>query len=138
MESLISVIVPVYNVENYLDKCIESIVNQTYKNLEIILVDDGSLDSSSKICDEWAVKDNRIKVIHKTNGGVSSARNEGLKNANGDFIAFVDSDDWLELNMYEKLISKQKETNTDIVFSGYNMIIDGKTWNINESVKSDF
>lgn len=93
MEKLISIIVPVYKVEKYLDECVESLVNQTYRNIEIILVDDGSPDNCPKMCDDWASKDDRIKVIHKPNGGVSSARNEGLKVACGEWIWFVDSDD---------------------------------------------
>ena len=101
---MISVIVPIYNVEKYLIKCIESIINQTYKDLEIILVDDGSTDSSGKICDEFATKDNRIKVIHKKNGGLSSARNIGLDICKGNYISFIDSDDYIELDMYEKMI----------------------------------
>ncbi|MFI3326822.1 MAG: glycosyltransferase family 2 protein [Clostridia bacterium] len=103
MLDLISVIVPVYKVEKYLNKCVQSIVDQTYKNIEIILVDDGSPDNCPGICDEWAKKDDRIKVIHKENGGVSKARNEGLENINGDWIMFVDSDDYLELDILEKL-----------------------------------
>ena len=101
---MISVIVPVYNVEKYLDNCVESIVNQTYKDLEIILVDDGSPDNCPAMCDEWAKKDSRIRVIHKENGGVSSARNIGLDNVTGEYIGFVDSDDYLESNMYELLL----------------------------------
>lgn len=103
MEEMISVIVPVYKVEKYLDRCISSIANQTYKNLEIILIDDGSPDRCPQMCDEWEKKDSRIKVIHKENGGASAARNAGLKAATGQYIAFVDSDDWIEPDMYEKL-----------------------------------
>lgn len=103
-EPLISVIIPVYNVAEYLPQCLKSVCIQTYQNLEILLVDDGSTDESGRICDEWAEKDARIKVIHKENGGVSSARNEGLRMSAGDFIGFVDSDDWIEADMYEKLI----------------------------------
>lgn len=102
---LISVIVPVYNVEKYLDQCIESIVNQTYKNLEIILVDDGSLDNSSVLCDTWAQIDSRIKVLHLVNGGAGKARNCGLEISHGDWISFIDSDDYIHLNMYESLLS---------------------------------
>ena len=102
-EPLISVIVPLYNVESYLDKCIDSIVNQTYKNLEIILVDDGSTDESPKICEKWAEKDKRIRVIHKNNGGVSSARNTGLDAATGEYISFVDSDDYVVRNYIDFL-----------------------------------
>ena len=103
--NLISVIVPVYNVEKYLDQCVESIVNQTYKNLEIILVDDGSPDNCPAICDEWAKKDERIVVIHKDNGGLSSARNAGLDIAHGEYIGFVDSDDYIDSDMYEQLLN---------------------------------
>ena len=112
---LISVIVPIYKVENYLKKCLDSIVNQTYKNLEIILIDDGSPDNCGKICDEYAKKDERSKVIHKENEGVSIARNAGLKIASGDYIAFVDSDDWIELDMYEEMIKCAQEKNVDMV-----------------------
>lgn len=111
---MISVIVPVYNVEKYLDNCVESIVNQTYRDLEIILVDDGSPDNCPAMCDEWAKKDDRIKVIHKENGGVSTARNVGLENATGNYIGFVDSDDYLELNMYELLFNDLTVNNSDI------------------------
>lgn len=119
---MISVIVPIYNVEKYLSKCIESIIDQTYKDLEIILVDDGSTDSSGKICDEFASKDNRIKVIHKKNSGVSSARNQGLDKANGNYIAFVDSDDYIEKNMYEKMINIMNKYDVDIVSCNYNHV----------------
>lgn len=112
---MISVIVPVYNVEKYLHKCVDSIINQTYKDLEIILVDDGSPDNCPKICDEYAQKDNRIKVIHKENGGVSSARNVGLISAQGEFVQFIDSDDFIKEQMIEKLISSLHETSSDIV-----------------------
>lgn len=100
---LISIIVPVYQVKEYLTQCIESILNQTYSTLEIILVDDGSSDGSVEICDQYARRDQRIQVIHKENGGLSSARNAGLKQARGDFIGFIDSDDWIEPQMYEML-----------------------------------
>ena len=102
--SLVSVIVPVYNVEKYLKDCLESIINQTYKNIEIILVDDGSKDNSGKICDEFANLDNRIKVIHKENGGLSDARNFGLNNAHGEWVMFIDSDDYIDITMIDKLI----------------------------------
>ena len=114
----ISVIIPVYKVEQYLPECLDSIINQTYKNLEIICIDDGSPDNSGKILDEYASKDNRIRVIHKENGGISSARNAGLDIATGDWISFVDSDDWLDINTYEKLLSSADEANTDIVMFG--------------------
>ena len=97
---VISVIVPIYKVEEFLDECIQSIVDQTYQNLQIILVDDGSPDRCGEICEDWARKDKRIEVIHKKNGGLSDARNAGLAEATGEFIAFVDSDDWIEPQMY--------------------------------------
>lgn len=101
---MISVIVPVYKVERYLDRCVQSIVGQTYKDLEIILVDDGSPDECPQMCDEWAKKDCRIKVVHKKNGGLSSARNAGLKVAKGEYIGFIDSDDYVDETMYEDLM----------------------------------
>lgn len=100
----ISVIVPVYKVEKYLDRCVQSILNQTFEDLEVILVDDGSPDRCPEICDEWARKDSRVCVIHKTNGGLSSARNAGLKIQKGEFVCFVDSDDWILPEMLEKLL----------------------------------
>lgn len=111
---LISIIVPVYKVEKYLSRCIESILNQTYKNIEIILVDDGSPDNCPQICDVYSKIDSRIKVIHKENGGLSKARNTGLDIATGEYIAFVDSDDYIEEDMYEVMLSKLKENNADI------------------------
>ena len=111
---LISIIVPVYNVEKYLEKCVNSIVNQTYKNLEIILVDDGATDSSGKLCDELAKIDNRIKVYHKENGGLSDARNYGVEKSTGEYIGFVDSDDYIDAEMYEKLYEAIKKENVDV------------------------
>lgn len=105
MNPLISVIVPVYNVEKYLDRCIESIVNQTYKNLEIILIDDGSPDNCPYICDEWKKRDKRIVVYHKRNGGLSDARNYGMARSKGKYIAFVDSDDYLDKDMYMTMLN---------------------------------
>lgn len=100
---LISVIVPIYNVDNYLDECLESLVSQTYQNLDIILVDDGSPDNCPQICENWALKDSRIRVIHKKNGGPSSARNVGIEEARGEYISFVDGDDFIDRKMYEIL-----------------------------------
>lgn len=105
MDLLISIIIPIYNVEEYLERCIDSVVNQTYKNLEIILVDDGSPDRCGDICDTWALRDTRIKVIHKKNGGLSDARNAGMSLATGEFIAFVDSDDVVE-RQFRSVIEK--------------------------------
>lgn len=119
MEDLVSVIIPIYNVEKYLDKCIKSVIEQTYKNLEIVLIDDGSPDNCPKICDDWAKKDKRIKVIHKTNGGLSDARNIGIGNAKGKYLLFVDSDDYIENNMIYELHENAKQNNIDIVASGF-------------------
>ena len=119
MNQLISVIVPVYKVEQYLDRCVQSVVNQTYKNLEIILVDDGSPDNCPAMCDAWAEKDSRIRVNHKENGGVSSARNTGLDTATGDYITFVEADDWIESDMLEFLLPtclNLRRTSVDALF----------------------
>lgn len=115
MKSLISIIIPVYNVCEYLEKCLDSVINQTYNNLEIILVDDGSSDGSEKICDEYAMKDKRVKVIHKENGGVASARNEGVKHSAGAYIGWIDSDDFACSNMFERLYELAQENDADIV-----------------------
>lgn len=114
-DELISVVVPIYNVEKYIEKCIDSIINQTYTNLEIILVDDGSPDKCGKICDEYAKRDKRIKVIHKENGGVSSARNIGLDNLNGEYVTFIDADDYISNNYCEELLNALKTENADCV-----------------------
>lgn len=114
MNKLISIIVPVYNKEKVVRRCVESILKQTYKNIEVIIVDDGSKDNSLKICRQLELNDSRIKVIYKKNGGVSSARNEGLKIAQGQYIGFVDSDDWIENNMYEKLYKAMIKNDADI------------------------
>lgn len=116
---LISIVIPVYKTEKFLNKCVESVVNQTYKNLEIILVDDGSTDNCPKMCDFWAEKDGRIKVIHKENGGAFSAKNVGIDAAVGDYIGFVDSDDYIELDMYEILLSIAQKYNADITMCKY-------------------
>ncbi len=116
---LISIIVPVYKVERYLSQCIDSIINQTYTNLEIILVDDGSPDNCGMICDEYARLDNRIKVIHKENGGLSSARNAGLDIATGEYIGFVDSDDYIDDLLVSETINIIKKENVDLVKFGY-------------------
>ena len=135
MEELISIIVPIYNVENYLEKCIDSILKQTYKNLEVILVDDGSPDESGSICDKYKEQDNRIVVIHKTNGGLSSARNAGLEIARGNYIGFCDSDDYLECDMLEKLYHVSKSNNADIVICDFNSVSeDGEIYNKNENI----
>ncbi|MST58331.1 glycosyltransferase [Lachnospiraceae bacterium WCA3-601-WT-6H] len=117
-DALISVIVTAYNVETYLDECIKSILNQTYSNLEVILVDDGSTDAVPEICDKWMEQDKRIKVIHKMNGGCSSAKNTGMAAATGDYIGFVDGDDYIVPEYYETLLTCLLETNSDIVRTG--------------------
>jgi glycosyltransferase involved in cell wall biosynthesis len=113
--NIISVIVPVYNVEQYLTKCLDSIINQTYKNLEIILINDGSTDTSAEICDNYASNDSRIKVIHKRNGGLSDARNSGLKICSGDYICFIDSDDIIALTFCEKMLEGILKYNVEII-----------------------
>lgn len=118
MSDLISVIIPVYKVEEYLDECVASVIAQTYSNLEIILVDDGSPDNCPQMCDVWAERDNRIKVIHKKNGGLSNARNVGIDAASGKYIAFVDSDDYIKPEMMEKLLTELMRTDADIVSCG--------------------
>ena len=118
MDILISIIVPIYNVEKYLDKCIDSIINQTYTNLEIILVDDGSPDNCPRICDQWALKDQRIIVIHKPNGGLSDARNAGIDIAKGDYFFFLDSDDWIRKDAIQILYSLLNEKDADISCCG--------------------
>lgn len=123
---LISVIVPVYNVEQYLEECVDSIIEQTYKNLEIILVDDGSLDRCPEICESYKDKDNRIVVIHQENQGLSAARNSGILAAKGEFIAFVDSDDYINRHTYEKMIKAQQEYEADIVACGVKVFNDGE------------
>lgn len=119
MDKLLTVIVPVYKVEAYLEKCVDSILEQTYSKLELILVDDGSPDKCPKLCDEYKKKDSRVKVIHKENGGQGSARNMGIDIAQGDYIAFVDSDDYIEPNMYEIMIEALERTGSDMSFCGF-------------------
>lgn len=135
---IVSVIIPVYNVEQYLKQCLDSVINQTYKNLEIILVDDGSTDNSGKICDEYALKDTRIKVIHKDNGGLSDARNTGLKIATGEYITFIDSDDDIELDMVEYLYSVLIKFNCKMSVCTHNVIKNNRTkksFNLKEDFK---
>lgn len=137
MNEVISVIVPIYNVEQYLDKCINSILNQTYKNIEVILVDDGSPDNCGRICDNYSKKDSRIKVIHKENGGLSDARNVGIDNANGKYICFVDSDDYIENRYIELLYKAIKENNVDIAQCGIKKISDDEILIENIGYKND-
>lgn len=118
-KGLISVIVPVYNVADFLSKCIDSIVTQTYECLEIILVDDGSPDDSPSICDDWALKDTRIRVIHKDNGGLSDARNTGIESSKGEFVLLVDGDDYIAPNMCESLMIAIEKSNADVAIGGF-------------------
>lgn len=145
--SKISVIVPVYNVEKYLKKCVDSIINQTLEDIEIILVDDGSKDASGKICDEYAEKDERIIVIHKENGGLSSARNTGIEKASSSYLGFVDSDDYIEKNMYERLYDEAVSNKADLVMCDLYHCYEGKEpvknphvekciWNSEEAIKT--
>ena len=131
MDELISIIIPVYNVEKYIDKCIESIVGQSYDNLEIILIDDGSTDNSAGKCDEWKKKDDRIKVIHKKNGGLSDARNSGIQVANGKYFMLVDSDDYVHKNIVEFLYKNIIEYDADISFCDF------RKYRENENIKLD-
>lgn len=118
----LSVVVPVYNVEKYIAEMVESLLSQTLQDLEVILVDDGSPDRSGEICDGFAAKDDRVKVIHKPNGGVGAARNDGLDAATGDWIVFCDSDDWVELDAFEKLVKAGEDSGADVVFGDANLV----------------
>ena len=118
----ISIVIPVYNVELFLDECINSVVNQTYKNIEIILVDDGSTDQCPVKCDEWAKRDNRIKVIHKKNAGLGEARNSGMNISTGDYICFVDSDDYIDKDTIEKIYNVLEEYDYDIIHYGFKYV----------------
>lgn len=118
MQPKVSVVIPCYKVEPYLDKCVESVVRQTLKNLEIILVDDGSPDRVPEMCDEWALKDNRIKVIHKKNAGLGMACNSGIEVATGKYIAFLDSDDWIDADMYQTMYDTAEKYQAQMVFTG--------------------
>ncbi len=128
-KDLISVIVPIYNVEQYLNKCISSIINQTYKNLEIILVDDGSPDNCPFICDDFANKDKRIKVIHKKNGGLSDARNAGIELASGKYLCFVDSDDYIHETFVDILYNNLISSNSDISICGFQKVFENRKSN---------
>lgn len=136
-DQLISIIIPVYNVEKYIDKCMESILNQTYTNLDIILVDDGSTDNSLDVCNKYVELDERVRVFHKENGGVSSARNCGIENTRGDWIAFVDPDDYINIKMYELLIENAMKYGADISFCDYEEV-SLETNKIYDCIKDDF
>lgn len=129
---MISVVVPVYNVENYLCRCLDSILAQSYKDYEIILVDDGSTDNSGKICDEYAKKNKKVIVIHKTNGGLSDARNTGIKKAKGEFITYVDSDDWIHKDFLKNLYNLIIDKNADMAVSGIEFVYENQKEKIND------
>lgn len=136
-KDLITVIVPVYKVENYLKKCVDSILNQTYKNLEIILVDDGSPDNCPKMCDEYAEKDKRIKVVHKKNGGLSDARNFGIDASTGKYLTFVDSDDYLNLNTIKFLYDNLVKTNSDLSIIGFKEVFENEEIDLNQKEENE-
>ena len=127
LNSLVSIIIPSYNSEKYIYECVKSIIEQSYSNLEIIIVDDGSTDSSYKICEELGFSDNRIKLLHQKNMGVSSARNRGIKNSKGDYIIFVDSDDFVDLDFVESLLKLKKEYDCDLPIAGIRTFENYKT-----------
>lgn len=120
----ISIIIPVYNTEQYLHRCVDSVLSQTFEDFELLLVDDGSTDKSGAICDEYAAKDSRVRVFHKENGGVGSARDLGLDNAIGDYVTFADSDDWIEKTMFEEMYGKLSADQADLVYCDINTITD--------------
>ena len=137
--ALVSVIIPVYKVEKYLEKCFISVVNQSYDNLEIILVDDGSPDNCGKLCEELALRDKRVKVVHKENGGLSSARNAGMEVAHGEFYYFLDSDDYIDERLIEQCVKKMSDNNADMVAFNYKKFTeDGKVWSANKIVDSSY
>lgn len=128
---MISIVIPVYNVEKYLRRCVDSVLSQTYKDIEIILIDDGSKDKSGKICDEYEKKDSRVRAIHKENGGLSSARNRGIEEAQGEYIGFVDSDDYIDNDMYEVLYDELQKENADIAMCGLYDCYEGEKFTSN-------
>lgn len=134
----ISVIIPVYNVEKYLSECLDSVVNQTYKNLQIILVDDGSTDFSGKICDVYAEKDNRITVVHQKNAGAGAAKNTGLELIDGDYFSIIDSDDYIELDMYEKMVNSLEKYNADIVQCLFRNVFVNDSFDRKYKIKSNY
>jgi glycosyltransferase involved in cell wall biosynthesis len=125
MAPKISVVIPVYNVEKYLHRCVDSILTQTFQDFEIILINDGSQDKSGVICDEYALKDKRVKVIHKKNARVAAARNDGIRIAKGKYLSFIDSDDWIEPEMYQQMVFKAEELTLDLVMCDYKKKSDG-------------
>lgn len=135
---IISVIIPVYNVEKYIGECLDSVINQTYKKLQIILVDDGSTDSSGKICDVYAEKDNRITVVHQKNAGAGAAKNTGLDLVKGDYFSIIDSDDYIELDMYEKMVTSLEKYNADIVQCLFRNVFVNDSFDRKFKIKSNY
>lgn len=133
---LVSIIIPIYNSEAFLDKCIQSAINQSYKNIEIILVDDGSIDSSGEICDNYSSIDDRIKTIHKNNGGLVSSRKAGLKASTGEYILYIDGDDWIELDLIENYVNQVIKFNADIVISSHIVNLEGREDILMNSISS--
>lgn len=133
----VSIILPIYNVEKYLDRCMDSLLNQTLKDIEIIMVDDGSPDNCPQMCDEYAKKDSRVKVVHKKNGGLGFARNSGLDIANGEYVAFVDSDDYVGLDMYKTLYDRAEADKCDAVFCGFRTEVRENKWIYSDEVDAD-
>ena len=119
MDRKVSIIIPIYNVAKFINRCVDSVIAQTYSNIEIILVDDESPDNCPEICEQYARRDDRIVVIHKKNGGLSDARNAGIEKASGDYIFFLDSDDYVEINLIERLILEAQNNESDVVICGY-------------------
>ena len=136
-EVKVSIILPIYNVEKYLDRCMDSLLNQTLKDIEIIMVDDGSPDNCPQMCDEYAKKDSRVKVVHKKNGGLGFARNSGLDIANGEYVAFVDSDDYVGLDMYKTLYDRAEADKCDAVFCGFRTEVRENKWMYSDEVDAD-
>ena len=135
---LISIIVPIYNVEQYLSRCVDSLTHQTYPNIEIILIDDGSPDKCGAICDEYARRDKRVRVIHKSNGGLSDARNKGLDIAKGEYVMFVDSDDWIESETCKAVADCINNYNVDVVSFGIQLVGDSKIYDIQKVKNAGF
>ncbi|SFO26667.1 Glycosyltransferase involved in cell wall bisynthesis [Pseudobutyrivibrio sp. UC1225] len=141
MEKLVSIILPIYNVEKYLDRCMNSVLNQSYKNIEVIMVDDGAKDSCPEKCEDWAKKDSRVKVVHKQNAGLGEARNTGLEYVNGEFVFFLDSDDYVSEDLVESCLRIQEEKDSDVVLYGFSRVDrDGNVYksNVPQSEKKHY
>ncbi len=134
MKSLVSIVIPVYNAEKYLSECLESVIGQTYKDIEILLINDGSTDKSGEICEQYAKKDARVKVVNKKNEGVSAARNDGIELAKGEYISFIDSDDVVDENYILSMYQKSEETGADLTLCRYSNLIDGRFFDVAEDL----